>query len=63
MAHIQVSVRLNPVQLKRARKALAAKSVSETLQKALDLVTEKAAHDQVIRRYSGVGAADAFDKD
>jgi hypothetical protein len=62
MANVQVSVRLNSVQLKRARKALAAKSISETLQKALDLVTEKAAHDQVIRRYSAVGTADAFGK-
>ncbi len=60
MALIQVSARLDPVTLKRARKALAAKTTSETIQKALDLVTEKSAHDRVIRRYSGVGAPDAF---
>jgi hypothetical protein len=62
MTRVQVSARLNPAQLKRAQKALGAKTASETLQKALDLVTEKAAHDKVIRRYSGVGARDAFEE-
>ncbi len=63
MALKQVSARLDPVQLKRAQKALSAKTTSETIQKALDLVTEKAAHDWVIRRYSGVGTPKAFGKD
>ena len=60
MALIQVSVRLNPKQLRRAQKALGAKTTSETLQRALDLVTEKAEHDRIIQRYSGVGKPDAF---
>ncbi len=60
MSLVQVSARVDPVQLERARKALAAKTTSETIQKALDLVTEKAAHDRVVRRYSGVGAPNAF---
>ena len=63
MALVQVSARLDPVQLKRAQKALAAKTTTETLQKALDMVTEKAVHDRVIRRYSGVGRRDAFKED
>lgn len=63
MALIQVSARLNPVQLRRAQKALGAKTTSETLQRALDLVTEKVAHDRVLQRYSGVGKSDAFDDD
>jgi len=63
MALVQVSARLDPVQLKRAQKALAAKTTTETLQKALDMVTEKAVHDRVIRRYSGVGTRDAFKED
>jgi hypothetical protein len=29
----------------------------------LIMVTEKAAHDRVIRRYSGVGKPDAFKED
>jgi len=53
---------LNPAQLKLAQKALSAKTASETIQKALDFVTEKAAHDRVIRRYSAVGKPDAFEK-
>ena len=60
MALVQISARVNLTQLKRAQKALAAKTTSETIQKALDMVTEKAAHDRVIRRYSGVGRPDAF---
>ena len=60
MALVQVSARLDSDKLKRAKKALGTKSTTETIQKALDLVTEKAAHDWVIRRYSGVGKRDAF---
>lgn len=63
MALIQVSVRLSPAQLKRAKKALSTKSTSETLQKALEMVTEKAAHDWVIERYSGVGTPKSFETD
>lgn len=60
MALKQVSARLDPAQLKKAKKALGTKTTSETIQKALDLVTEKAAHDWVIQRYSGVGKPDSF---
>ena len=60
MALVQVSDRLDPDKLKRAKKALGTKSITETIQKALDMVTEKAAHDWVIQRYSGVGKRDAF---
>ncbi len=60
MALIQVSARLNPEKLKRAKKALGTKTTSETIQKALDWVTEKAAHDSVIQKYSGAVGLDAF---
>lgn len=60
MALVQVSVRLNSDKLKRAKKALGTKTTSETIQKALDLVTEKAAHDWVIQRYSAVEKRAAF---
>lgn len=63
MALIQVSARLDPMQLRRAQKALGAKTTSETLQRALALVTEKAMHDRVLQRYSGVGKPDAFSED
>jgi hypothetical protein len=63
MTRVQVSARLNPAQLKQAQKALAAKTASEAIQRALDLVTEKTIHDKVVRKYSGVGAADAFEKE
>ena len=60
MALRQVSARLDPVKLKRAQRALATRTTSETIQKALDLVTEKAAHDRVVRRYGGLGGPNAF---
>jgi hypothetical protein len=63
MALVKVSARLNSDKLKRARRALGAKTTSETIQKALDLVTEKAAHDRVIQRYSSVGKLDSFEAD
>jgi hypothetical protein len=63
MALIRVSVRVNPIQLRRAQKALGAKTTSETLQRALDLGTEKAVHDRILQRYSGVGKPDAFGDD
>ena len=61
MALVQVSARLNPQKLRQAQKALGAKTTSETIQKALDLVTEKAAHDAIIQRYSGVGTPHPFE--
>ena len=63
MALVQVSARLNSDKLKRAKKALGAKTTSETIQKALDFVTEKAVHDWIIQRYSGVGKRDSFEAD
>ncbi len=59
----QVSVRLNPAQLRRAKKALAVRTTTEAIQRALDLVTEKALHDKVIRRFSGVGSRRAFSEE
>lgn len=63
MTSKQVSVRVNPAQLRRAKKLLAARTTSEVFRKALGLVTEKALHDQVIKRFSGVGSRDAFRED
>jgi len=56
----QVSVRLNLAQLRRAKKLLAARTTSEAIQTALDLVTEKALHDKVVRQWGGVGPRHAF---
>ena len=63
MGPTRISVRVNTRQLKRAQRALGARTTSETVQKALDMVTEKAAHDRVIRRSSGVGTSNAFKED
>jgi hypothetical protein len=60
MPKSQVTVRLDKGQLVRARKALGAGTVTETIERALALATEKATHDGIIRKYSGVGGKDAF---
>lgn len=60
MVLIQISARLIPIRLRRAPKALGAKITSETLQRALDLVTEKVVHDRTLQRYSGVGKPDVL---
>lgn len=63
MSALRITVRVDAGRLRRAQKALGAKTTSETIQKALTMVTEKVVHDRVIRRYSGVGKPDAFKED
>lgn len=60
MAKAQVTVRLDKDQLARAKKALGVETITETIEQALALATEKAAHDKVVRKYSGVGRQDSF---
>jgi hypothetical protein len=60
MSKAQVTVRLDKSRLARAQKLLSAKTPTEAIEKALDLATEKAAHDAVLRKYSGVGRKDSF---
>jgi hypothetical protein len=60
MSKRQVTVRLDGEQLERARKALGAETTTEAIRRALALATEKAAHDAVIRKFSGVGDKHAF---
>jgi hypothetical protein len=60
MAKEQVTVRLDRAQLARARKALGAESVTQTIERALALATEKTRHDRILRKYSGVGRKNSF---
>ncbi len=60
MPKSQITVRLDKGQLARAQRALRARTVTEAIQRALALATEKAAHDAVIRKYSGVGRKQSF---
>jgi len=60
MAKEQVTVRLEKAQLARAKKALRAQSVTQTIERALALATEKARHDRILRKYSGVGRKNSF---
>ena len=60
MAKCQVTVRLDEAQLARAKKALGAESVTKTIEQALALATEKAAHDAILRKYSGAGRKNSF---
>ncbi len=60
MSKSQVTVRLDRKQLVRAKKALGADTITETIEQALTLATEKATHDAIIRKYSGVGRKHSF---
>jgi hypothetical protein len=55
-----VTARLEEKQLQRAKRYLKTRSSAETVKAALDFVAEKAAHEQVVQKYSGVGQPDAF---
>lgn len=60
MAKRSVTARVEEKQLHRASQYLKTRRPSETLKAALDFVAEKAAHERVVRKYSGVGQPDAF---
>jgi len=60
MSKAKVTIRLDKARLAQAQKLLRAKTATEAIEKALDLATEKAAHDAVLRKYSGVGRKDSF---
>jgi hypothetical protein len=60
MAIRKLTIRLEEQQLKRAGRYLKTRKPTETVRAALDLVTEKATHERVVRKYSGVGRPDAF---
>ncbi len=60
MAKLQVTVRLDKERLARARKVLGAETNTEVIERALALATEKATHDAIIRKYSGVGGKESF---
>lgn len=60
MSKAQVTVRLDKDRLVRAQKVLGAETVTETIEQALALATEKATHDAIIRKYGGVGKKDSF---
>lgn len=47
-AYSSVLRRLNPVQHRRAPKTLGTRTTNKTLQRALDLVTEKGMHDRIL---------------
>ena len=60
MPKSQVTVRLDKAQLVRAQRLLGAKTVTEAIEQALALATEKATHDAILRKYSGTGRKNSF---
>lgn len=60
MAKRQVTTHLEEKQLRQVGRYLGTRSPAETVRAALDFIAEKAAHEQVIRKYSGIGQPDAF---
>ena len=61
MAKRSVTTQVEEKQLRRASRYLKTRRPSDTVKAALDFVAEKAAHEQVVRKHSGVGQPDAFE--
>jgi len=61
MAKRSVTTQVEEKQLRRASRYLKTRRPSETVKAALDFVAEKAAHEQAVRKHSGVGRPDAFE--
>ncbi|MBI4012936.1 MAG: type II toxin-antitoxin system VapB family antitoxin [Candidatus Rokubacteria bacterium] len=60
MAKVQMSLRIDPVLVRKARKALGARSKTEVVERSLAAVVELEKHRRLIRRFSGTGKPDAF---
>jgi len=60
MAKKSVTARVEAKQLQRVGRYLKTRNSAETVKAALDFVAEKAAHEQIVRKYSGGGRPDAF---
>ncbi len=60
MAKVQMSLRIDPVLVRKARKALGARSKTEVVERSLAAVVELEKHRRLIRRFSGAGKPDAF---
>ena len=60
MAKKSVTARVDEQQLKRVSRYRKTHGPANPVRAALDYVAEKAAHDEIVRRYSGVGEPDAF---
>ena len=61
MAKRSVTTRVEEKQLRRASRYLKTRRPSYAVKAALDFVAEKAAHEQVVRKYSGVAQPNAFE--
>ena len=60
MAKRSFATQVEEKQLRRPSRYLKTRRPSETIKAALDFVAERAAHEQVVRKYSGVGQPNAF---
>ncbi len=60
MAKKSVTAHLDEQQLRRVGRYLKTRRPAETVKAAVDFVAEKLAHEQVVRKYSGVGQPTAF---
>ena len=58
MAHKNVTARFDERQLQRVGRYLKTRRPAETVKAAVDFVAEKLAHEQIVRKYSGVGRPD-----
>ncbi len=60
MAKLQMSLRVDPMLVRKAQKALGVRGKTEVVERSLAAVVELDRHRRLIRRFSGTGRADDF---
>ena len=60
MAKVQMSLRVDPVLVRKAQRALRARTKTEVVERALSAVVEIAEHRRLIRQFSGTGKPSDF---
>jgi hypothetical protein len=56
------SLRLNDVLVKRAQKALGAKTMTQTIERSLEAVIEAEKHRKLVKKYSGKARPGDFER-
>ena len=60
MAKAQMSLRVDPVLVRKVQRALGARTKTEVVDRSLMAMLEIAKHRRLIRRFSGTGKPDDF---
>jgi hypothetical protein len=60
MGKLQLSLRVDPLLVRRAQRLLGARTKTEVVERSLATIIEMERHRRLIRRFSGKGRSDDF---